>query len=129
MYACECGCGKSILIVERVNLFQGVDLEWCKQPDIGLPEPDLVIFLDLPIEEAIKRGDFGVERYETRVFQERVHENFLKLQDTRWKRVDARQSIELVQDQLRSLVMQTIKDAPKKPLSSLWSTRNSLTSS
>jgi dTMP kinase len=106
-----------------------VDLEWCKQPDMGLPEPDLVIFLDLPIEEAIRRGDFGVERYETREFQERVYENFLKLQDTHWKRIDAGPSIEQVQNQLRSLVLQTIRDAPRKPLSYLWSTRNGISSS
>jgi len=41
---------------------KGYDLEWCKNPDRGLPKPDAVIFLDMPIEEAAKRGDFGGER-------------------------------------------------------------------
>ena len=33
-----------------------LDLEWCKRPDVGLPAPDAVIFLDLSQEEAEKRG-------------------------------------------------------------------------
>ncbi len=37
---------------------QGEDLsiDWCKSPDVGLPAPDTVIFLDLSQEEAAKRG-------------------------------------------------------------------------
>lgn len=30
--------------------------EWCKRPDMGLPAPDAVIFLDLSQDEAEKRG-------------------------------------------------------------------------
>jgi dTMP kinase len=33
-----------------------LDLEWCKRPDVGLPAPDAVIFLDLSQEEAEQRG-------------------------------------------------------------------------
>ena len=25
----------------------GMDMSWCKQPDVGLPQPDLVCFLDV----------------------------------------------------------------------------------
>jgi dTMP kinase len=32
------------------------DLEWCQACDVGLPEPDAVIFLDLSQDEAEKRG-------------------------------------------------------------------------
>jgi dTMP kinase len=31
-------------------------LEWCKAPDVGLPAPDCVIFLDLQPDEAEARG-------------------------------------------------------------------------
>ncbi len=47
----------------------GLSLEWCKQPDRGLPRPDLVCFLDVSPEEARKRGGFGEERYENEEFQ------------------------------------------------------------
>lgn len=33
-----------------------LSIDWCKSPDVGLPAPDTVIFLDLSQEEAIKRG-------------------------------------------------------------------------
>ena len=45
----------------------------------GLPEPDAVIFLDLPIEKAVLRGAFGEERYEKEEFQRKVYENFMCL--------------------------------------------------
>jgi thymidylate kinase len=32
-------------------------------PDKGLPAPDVVIYLDLPVEKAMERGQFGEERY------------------------------------------------------------------
>ena len=33
-----------------------LSLEWCMSPDVGLPAPDAVIFLDLDQDEAEKRG-------------------------------------------------------------------------
>ena len=33
-----------------------ITLDWCIGPDIGLPAPDAVIFLDLDQDEAEKRG-------------------------------------------------------------------------
>jgi len=31
-------------------------LDWCMSPDVGLPAPDAIIFLDLDQDEAEKRG-------------------------------------------------------------------------
>ncbi|CAM0137592.1 unnamed protein product [Umbelopsis sp. WA50703] len=64
---------------------KGLDISWCKNPDIGLLTPDLVLFLDLPIESAEKRGGFGEERYEKRDMQIKVRELFLQMQDPLWK--------------------------------------------
>lgn len=65
--------------------YQGLNLEWCKHPDVGLLVPDLVLFLDLSIDEAEKRGGFGVERYETRELQTKVRDKFMALKDPSWK--------------------------------------------
>ncbi|KAM0191479.1 hypothetical protein ACHAPC_002282 [Botrytis cinerea] len=59
-----------------------LSLEWCKNPEIGLPMPDRVIFLDLEPEEAEKRGGYGDEKYETREMQRRVRNGFLSLQNS-----------------------------------------------
>jgi dTMP kinase len=55
---------------------KGYDLQWCKNTNSGLLCLDLIIFLDIPIEEAMKRGDFGQERYEKQEMQEKVREIF-----------------------------------------------------
>jgi len=43
---------------DRCSSYSGGDLtlDWCIGPDIGLPAPDAVIFLDLDQDEAEKRG-------------------------------------------------------------------------
>jgi dTMP kinase len=50
----------------------GMDLEWCKAPDKGLPAPDKVFYLQLDQAEAAARGGYGEERYEKQAFQEKV---------------------------------------------------------
>lgn len=64
---------------------KGLNLDWCKAPDIGLPAPDLVIFLDLPVDDAKERGEFGEERYEKVDMQRKVAANFKLLQTDSWK--------------------------------------------
>ena len=66
----------------------GLSLDWCKGPDVGLPKPDIVFFLDIPMEMGAKRGDFGAERYEKCAFQAKVRQNFLSLADPDWKVLD-----------------------------------------
>ncbi|KAG9240053.1 thymidylate kinase-domain-containing protein [Calycina marina] len=52
---------------------------WAWSPDVGLPAPDLVVFLDVSPENAAKRGGFGDERYETREMQEWVRSFFVTM--------------------------------------------------
>jgi len=63
----------------------GMDLEWCRHPDRGLPKPDLVCFLDVSPEEASKRGDYGNEKYEKIEFQAKVRDNYNKLIEDNWE--------------------------------------------
>ena len=62
----------------------GLSIDWCKQPDVGLPAPDLVCFLDVSEEVAVKRADFGGERYEVTDLQRRVRANYDLLRDQTW---------------------------------------------
>ena len=48
-------------------------MDWCKGPDRGLPEPDLVFYLHLSPTEAKERAQYGEERYEKMAFQEVVY--------------------------------------------------------
>lgn len=56
-----------------------LSLQWAWQPEVGLPRPDLCLFLSISTEEAARRGGFGVERYENDAMQKRVRELFLAL--------------------------------------------------
>lgn len=46
---------------------------------MGLPKPDLVVFLQLRLAEAAARGEFGRERYESAPVQERALQCFQQL--------------------------------------------------
>lgn len=83
---------------------KGLKLDWCRAPDRGLPAPDLVIFIDAPVEYLQKRGGFGGERYEHTEFQERVHQMFTVLQEENWVTVDGARSLEEVQREVISVV-------------------------
>ncbi|XP_049629470.1 thymidylate kinase [Suncus etruscus] len=119
------------LVVDRYA-FSGVaftsakedfSLHWCKQPDVGLPKPDLVVFLQLALAEATKRAEFGQERYEDGPFQERALQQFHQLMgDTtlNWQVVDASRSIEVVHEEIRQLSEVTIRAAAHRPLGQLW---------
>jgi len=58
-----------------------LSLTWARHPEVGLPRPDLVIFLEISSEEAAKRGGFGTERYENAKHQQRVRELFREMGD------------------------------------------------
>lgn len=68
---------------------------------MGLPSPDLVLFLDLSPEVAATRGGYGQERYETSSVQLAVREIFSRIGTEvgkeRWKVVDAGLGMEDVQ--------------------------------
>uniref|UniRef100_UPI00398F63E8 thymidylate kinase-like n=1 Tax=Pristiophorus japonicus TaxID=55135 RepID=UPI00398F63E8 len=98
-------------------------LEWCKQPDIGIPKPDVILFLHLTPAAAMKRGDFGNERYENLAFQELVLEQFgelMKDESLNWKVLDASQSIEDLHQEIISRVQKTIEKAGEEPIGELW---------
>ena len=53
---------------------QGLDIQWCESSDVGLPTPDLVIFLSLT--DPSTREAFGIERYEVPALQAKVLQVF-----------------------------------------------------
>ncbi|KAM9482827.1 thymidylate kinase isoform 1-T2 [Clarias gariepinus] len=119
------------LVVDRYA-FSGVaftsakpdfSLEWCKHPDVGLPKPDLVIFLQLNHSVAAQRGEFGVERYETSAFQRTVQQRFEQLMkdpSVNWKVIDADRSIEAVHNDIKVLSQNTINMCENTPIGELW---------
>lgn len=99
---------------------KGLDFEWCRGPEKGLPEPDAILFLDMSIDEAKKRGDFGMERYEREEFQQKVRAMYQKLKDASWITVDAARTVEQVHADLTKAALDVIANVHDKPIKGLW---------
>jgi dTMP kinase len=89
-----------------------MDLAWCRQPEVGLPRPDVCLFLDISAEEAAKRGGFGKERYEKQDLQDRVRELYERMRDHPDEgedivRINAGRSMEEVEAQILRVVNDT----------------------
>jgi dTMP kinase len=106
---------------------EGMNMEWCANSDRGLPAPDCVIYLNLSIENAMGRGEFGAERYEKEDFQRKVSANFQRFidnngvkDDTPWHIIDASQSIEQVHEQIKTISLETAAKVANSPIRSLF---------
>ncbi|KAG8651636.1 hypothetical protein MANES_06G007550v8 [Manihot esculenta] len=84
---------------------KGLGFDWYKAPEIGLLAPDLVLYLDITPEKAVKRGGYRGERYEKLEFQRKVAESYQALHDPSWKMIDGSKSMEEVQKQLKEIVL------------------------
>lgn len=51
----------------------GIERNWAIQPDFGLLEPDLIIFLDVLAISTAGREDFGTEVYDNAKIQENIY--------------------------------------------------------
>ena len=89
-------------------------------PDIGLPLPDIVFFLNLSIDEISKRGDFGNERYEKLDFQKKVLSNFLLLKEKmpklNWVDIDASRTIDSINIELFDRCNSIIESVKEKEI-------------
>lgn len=95
---------------------KGLDIEWCKAPEIGLLAPDLVVYLDISPEKAAERGGYGGERYEQLEFQKKVAKSYLTLHDSSWKVIDATLPVEDIEEKLREIVLDSITICQKGKL-------------
>eukprot|EP00903_Cladosiphon_okamuranus_P006696 g6535.t1 len=93
----------------------GLEVGWCKDPDRGLPAPDKILFLDISVEGAMKRGQFGEERYEKAEFQRTVRATFLALMEedkatgVEWQLIDANRAVESIQDEIKQIATSVTK--------------------
>lgn len=100
-----------------------MDLAWCRNMEVGLPRPDLCLFLDITAEKAASRGGFGTERYEKQEMQDRVRELFAEMRTHKDESedvvvIDAGGTVEEVEDAIQNAVTQRLSevDAESRPL-------------
>ncbi|CAH0701392.1 unnamed protein product [Spodoptera exigua] len=99
---------------------KGLDLNWCKSPDIGLPKPDKVFFLTMPVDSIKQRNGFGNERYEVLSFQQKVSEIYSKLKEDNWEIVDASRPIDTIQEDMLEQTLNIVNLASDKNIEKLW---------
>jgi dTMP kinase len=95
---------------------KGLEFEWCRNPDRGLPQPDVVLYMKVSPEVARNRGGYGEERYEKEEFQAKVGEQFMLLAGTegeRWKVINADRD----QTEISSEVLKICDSIPRENLS------------
>ncbi|KAI0421991.1 thymidylate kinase-domain-containing protein [Xylaria grammica] len=64
------------IVYSAAKQLPSLSLSWAKAPELGLPRPDMVLFLDLEESVARSRGGWGGEVYEMGEMQRRVRELF-----------------------------------------------------
>ena len=103
--------------------------EWCTFPDTGLPEPDLVVFLDVSPAVARSRGGYGEERYEKEEVQRRVRDIFKRIEDEAkqskdmhgmvWVTIDADKTLAEVERTIWETV-EPLSKGVSEPVGKLW---------
>lgn len=112
-----------LLRVADFRAIQGLSYTWCQSPDIGLPLPDIVLFLELSPSAAAQRGGFGNERYETSEVQVAVKDMFERIgKDVgsgTWKVLDAGREMDEVEKDVRRRVDELLGKVDG-PAGKLW---------
>ena len=106
---------------------KGLDQQWCRAPDAGLPLPDAILYMELDVDTAATRGKFGEERYEHEEFQRTVLELYNRLRDEAqngdgapWYSIDASQSAHDVHGRVHSITKEVVDRCGGKPIGDLW---------
>ncbi|KAK9751242.1 Thymidylate kinase [Popillia japonica] len=95
----------------------GMDVDWCKYPESGLPAPDTVFFLNLPFEEMCNRPGFGAERYESVSFQSKVLSEYEHLaSEFNFTKINARDSVENIQNTILNQALKVISSVANTDL-------------
>jgi len=100
---------------------EGLDLDWCRAPEVGLPRPDVLMYLELSLEAASARGGFGEERYETTEMQQSVKRCFEDMKEEWWDVLDANRDMDVIHEEVVEIAMRAVEKCQAgEPLKHLW---------
>mmetsp|Transcript_56654 Transcript_56654/g.104881 ORF Transcript_56654/g.104881 Transcript_56654/m.104881 type:complete len:290 (+) Transcript_56654:73-942(+) len=91
---------------------KGLDFEWCKTPDIGLPSPDAIFYLHVDPKVGQSRANYGDERYENAEMQTNVRKEFQRTElraGVSWHDVDGDRAIDTIHAEIRGKVEEAHK--------------------
>ncbi|CAL5418010.1 unnamed protein product [Camellia sinensis] len=100
---------------------RGLDIEWCKAPEMGLLAPDLVLYLDIPPERLKEEAMEGRDT-SSLSFKEKLPAHIRCSMMPHGRTINACLPIKDVEKQLQEVVLDCVTTCQKgKPLSQLWS--------
>ncbi len=91
---------------------EDIDLEWLREVNSFTISPDLVVLLDLPVKEGLKRLDEDLDTIESvESIQHKARDNYMDLSEEydEIKVVDGKKSIDKVHDDIYKLVKNFLK--------------------
>ncbi|KAG8912359.1 Thymidylate kinase, partial [Tulasnella sp. 408] len=119
-------CDRYVYSGVAFSASKGLSFDWCVAPDVGLPSPDVVLFLDISPEAAKLRGGYGEERYEKEEMQRRVRENFKRLgeeqkttKEESWVEIDASKGLASVMEDVWKPI-ERVMGQPVEGIQKLW---------
>lgn len=89
-----------------------VSMEWASQSDIGLPAPDVVLYMLMDTKKLAERQGYGDEIFDKIEFQEAVVSAYSVIRANsyeHWYKVDADDTIENIHQRIRDHVLSIIK--------------------
>lgn len=93
-------------------------LDWCVASDIGLPAPDAIVYLSVPVSVAKERGEYGRERYEVPEYQEKVANAYSALsrvyRNNTWHTIDATRDVDEVTTAIVDRILPIVRSVPEK---------------
>lgn len=103
-----------------------LSLEWAWHPEVGLPQPDLLLFFSISPEIAAKREGYGEERYENDEMQSKVRRLFELLlcmnHGHEIQIIDAGSSVEQVAQNVLSCTLDLVSERkPSNGVAKLYS--------
>lgn len=102
---------------------KGMNMNWCWEPEKGLPAPDVILSMTINPEEASKRANYGAERYDKKEFQLKVEGKFEEMkklhQIHKWVTLDGSKSIEHIHEFVWTIVEKTREIVATTPMNLL----------
>ncbi|CAK9295402.1 unnamed protein product [Gordionus sp. m RMFG-2023] len=77
-----------------------ISIDWCKSSDTGMIKPDIIFYIDINPENTQNRLNFGIERYESLLFQNSVYNQYSKLIEPDWNIIDGNKDIQIISDEI-----------------------------
>lgn len=99
------------------SMAKGLGHEWCVVPDHGLVAPDIVVFVDTPVQECALRAGFGRDVHDSTEFQQRVYTAYQGfVEPGRWIVLDGTRPVVELLDQLMVRVQARIEQCEYMPI-------------